>query len=159
MMQYFFAELVGTMILIVLGDGVVANVVLAKTKGNNSGWIVIATGWGLAVAIAMAEPLIESGSPVVGAAWTAVVAITVTLALSLMLLFLAGRRLDRGSWILLGAPVLLAGPDWLLLLGVTVLLAITAASVPEDAAPWARQHRVFSCISKIVEPIICRLLP
>ncbi len=52
-MEIFLAELVGTMILIVLGDGVVANVVLAKTKGNNSGWIVIATGWGLAVAIAV----------------------------------------------------------------------------------------------------------
>lgn len=45
----FLGELIGTMILILLGDGVVANVVLNKTKGNNSGWIVITTGWGLAV--------------------------------------------------------------------------------------------------------------
>ncbi len=52
-MQNFWAELIGTMILIILGDGVVANVVLTKTKGNNAGWIVIATGWGLAVAIAV----------------------------------------------------------------------------------------------------------
>ena len=43
-MSLFIAELVGTMILIVLGDGVVANVVLNKTKGHNSGWIVITTG-------------------------------------------------------------------------------------------------------------------
>jgi glycerol uptake facilitator protein len=49
----FWAELVGTMILILLGDGVVANVSLAKTKGHNSGWIVVATGWGLAVAVAV----------------------------------------------------------------------------------------------------------
>jgi len=48
-MSPFVAEIVGTMILILLGDGVVANVVLGKTKGNNSGWIVITTGWGLAV--------------------------------------------------------------------------------------------------------------
>jgi glycerol uptake facilitator protein len=41
------------MILILLGDGVVANVVLNKTKGNNSGWIVITTGWGLAVFVAV----------------------------------------------------------------------------------------------------------
>lgn len=41
------------MLLIILGDGVVANVVLTKTKGHNSGWIVIATGWGLAVAMAV----------------------------------------------------------------------------------------------------------
>jgi glycerol uptake facilitator protein len=52
-MEIFIAELVGTMILVLLGDGVVANVLLAKTKGQNSGWIVIATGWGFAVAIAV----------------------------------------------------------------------------------------------------------
>lgn len=52
-MSVFIAELIGTTILIVLGDGVVANVVLAKTKGQNSGWIVIATGWALAVTIAV----------------------------------------------------------------------------------------------------------
>ena len=51
-MEIFLAEVVGTAILIVIGDGVVANVVLAKTKGHNSGWIVITTGWGLAVAMA-----------------------------------------------------------------------------------------------------------
>ena len=50
-MSPFFAELVGTMLLITLGDGVVANVVLQKTKGNNSGWIVITTGWALAVTV------------------------------------------------------------------------------------------------------------
>jgi glycerol uptake facilitator protein len=52
-MNVFIGELVGTMILVLLGDGVVANVVLAKSKGQNSGWIVIATGWGFAVAIAV----------------------------------------------------------------------------------------------------------
>lgn len=50
-MVTFLAELIGTMLLIILGNGVVANVVLRKTKGNNSGWIVITTGWALAVAI------------------------------------------------------------------------------------------------------------
>ncbi|MEZ4518115.1 MAG: MIP/aquaporin family protein [Chloroflexota bacterium] len=48
-MQAYIGELIGTMILIILGDGVVANVVLSKTKGNSSGWIVITTGWALAV--------------------------------------------------------------------------------------------------------------
>src|SRR6266481_4164671 len=48
-MTPFMAELIGTMLLILLGDGVVANVLLNDTKGNNSGWIVITTGWGLAV--------------------------------------------------------------------------------------------------------------
>lgn len=52
-MQSVLAEFVGTMILVLLGDGVVANVVLERTKGQNSGWIVITTGWGVAVAIAV----------------------------------------------------------------------------------------------------------
>lgn len=48
-MSPFMAELVGTAILLLLGDGVVANVVLRGTKGENSGWIVISLGWGMAV--------------------------------------------------------------------------------------------------------------
>jgi glycerol uptake facilitator protein len=51
-MSPFAAELVGTAILIILGDGVVANVVLKQTKGNGSGWIVITFGWGMAVFVA-----------------------------------------------------------------------------------------------------------
>ena len=52
-MSPILAEVLGTAILIVLGDGVVANVVLQRTKGHNSGWIVITAGWGLAVTIAV----------------------------------------------------------------------------------------------------------
>lgn len=47
------AEAIGTMILVLLGDGVVANVVLTRSKGQNSGWMVVATGWGVAVTIAV----------------------------------------------------------------------------------------------------------
>lgn len=43
------SEIIGTMLLILFGDGVVANVLLGKTKGNSSGWIVITTAWALAV--------------------------------------------------------------------------------------------------------------
>jgi glycerol uptake facilitator protein len=52
-MNTYLAEAIGTMILILLGDGVVANVLLARSKGQNSGWIVITTGWGVAVAVAV----------------------------------------------------------------------------------------------------------
>ena len=45
----FLGELIGTMVLILLGNGVVANVVLKQTKGHNGGWIVITTGWAFAV--------------------------------------------------------------------------------------------------------------
>jgi glycerol uptake facilitator protein len=52
-MNNFLAELIGTAILIILGDGVVAGVLLAKSKAQNAGWIVITAGWGFAVAIAV----------------------------------------------------------------------------------------------------------
>jgi glycerol uptake facilitator protein len=52
-MEKFLAELIGTLILILLGDGVVAAVLLARSKAQNSGWIVITTGWAFAVAVAV----------------------------------------------------------------------------------------------------------
>ncbi|MDO7743898.1 MAG: aquaporin family protein [Pedobacter sp.] len=52
-MTPFIAEFIGTMLLILLGDGVVANVILNETKGKDSGWMVITTAWGLAVFIAV----------------------------------------------------------------------------------------------------------
>jgi glycerol uptake facilitator protein len=52
-MQTLIAEAIGTMLLVLLGDGVVANVVLNRTKGQNGGWIVITLGWGVAVTMAV----------------------------------------------------------------------------------------------------------
>ncbi len=49
--QIMIAEIFGTGILIILGDGVVAGVLLARSKAQNAGWIVITTGWALAVAV------------------------------------------------------------------------------------------------------------
>jgi len=48
-MSIFFSEFLGTTMLLAFGNGVVANVVLNKTKGHNGGWIVIAFGWAIAV--------------------------------------------------------------------------------------------------------------
>ncbi len=55
----YFAEFIGTALLILLGNGVVANAVLPKTKGSGSGWIVITFGWGMAVFVAVwcVEPI------------------------------------------------------------------------------------------------------
>lgn len=53
MAEKFLAEMIGTAILIILGDGVVANVLLAKSKAQNSGWIVITAGWAFAVMAAV----------------------------------------------------------------------------------------------------------
>lgn len=52
-MNPFLAEFIGTSILLLFGCGVVANVILNKTKGNSSGWIVITWGWGMGVFIAV----------------------------------------------------------------------------------------------------------
>ncbi len=61
-MQSFIGELVGTALLVLFGNGVVANQVLGKTKGNNTGWMLITTGWGLAVAIAAYSVARHSGA-------------------------------------------------------------------------------------------------
>lgn len=61
-MSIFFSELIGTALLIILGNGVVANVVLNKTKGNNSGWIVITFGWAIAVFVAVFVAAKTSGA-------------------------------------------------------------------------------------------------
>src|SRR6185503_14568984 len=52
-MNVFVAEFVGTMLLVLLGDGVVANVLLNRSKGQNGGWMVVATGWAFAVTVAV----------------------------------------------------------------------------------------------------------
>ena len=80
-MTPFTAEILGTMLMILLGNGVVANVVLKGTKGNNSGWIVISTGWGFAVFVGVAvagpisgahlNPIITLGLALIGKfAWS-----------------------------------------------------------------------------------------
>ena len=74
-MQNFLAELLGTMLLIIFGDGVVANVVLSKTKGQNSGWIVITTGWAMAVTIAVYAVGAYSGAHINPAVTIALVSI------------------------------------------------------------------------------------
>ena len=61
-MTPFIAELIGTALLLLLGDGVVANVVLKGTKGENSGWIVITMGWGMAVFVAVFVVAAYSGA-------------------------------------------------------------------------------------------------
>jgi glycerol uptake facilitator protein len=57
-----FGEFMGTLVLVVLGDGVVANVLLKKSKGESSGWIVIATAWGMAVVAGICTA-VACGSP------------------------------------------------------------------------------------------------
>ena len=80
-MKPFAAEVIGTALLIILGDGVVAGVMLNKTKAQNSGWIVITAGWAMGVLVAVyavgrisgahLNPAITLGLAVVGKfAWS-----------------------------------------------------------------------------------------
>jgi glycerol uptake facilitator protein len=82
-MTAFIAEIIGTMLMILLGNGVVANVVLTGTKGNNSGWIVITTAWAFAVFVGVVvagpisgahlNPIVTLGLAIVGKfAWSQV---------------------------------------------------------------------------------------
>jgi glycerol uptake facilitator protein len=61
-MTPFLSEFIGTAFMIMLGCGVVANVVLNKTKGNNSGWIVITFGWAIAVFVGVYIAAAKSGA-------------------------------------------------------------------------------------------------
>src|SRR5207245_5631920 len=61
-MSTYLAEFIGTAILVTFGNGVVANVVLSRTKGNNSGWIVITAGWALAVFVGVFSSQAASGA-------------------------------------------------------------------------------------------------
>lgn len=61
-MDNLLGEFLGTMFLIILGNGVVANVLLSKSKGENAGWIVITTGWAMAVMVGVFVS-IAAGAP------------------------------------------------------------------------------------------------
>ncbi len=61
-MNSYIAEFIATAIMIFLGNGVVANVVLTGTKGQNSGWIVITTAWALAVFVSVVVAGPHSGA-------------------------------------------------------------------------------------------------
>jgi glycerol uptake facilitator protein len=90
-MSAFLSELIGTAILIILGNGVVANVVLNKTKGNNSGWIVIALGWGMAVYMGVSASLALGGQGHLNSAVTLAMAVFTDFDSSNILPFIAGQ--------------------------------------------------------------------
>lgn len=90
MSSIFIAEMLGTMLLILLGNGVVANVVLNGTKGNNSGWIVITTGWALGVFVGVIVAGPYSGAHL-NPAVTIALAVAGKVSLSLVPEYIAGE--------------------------------------------------------------------
>ena len=91
-MNAFFAEFFGTAMIIVFGGGVVSNVLLSKTKGNNSGWIVITFGWAVGVFTG-----VLIAAPVSGAHLNPAVTLALVLAhkfsLSLLPLYISAQML------------------------------------------------------------------
>jgi glycerol uptake facilitator protein len=95
-MSEFAAEFIGTMILILLGDGVVANVCLKGTKGCGGGWIVITMGWGLGVFTAVMISKQFSGAHI-NPAVTIALATAGTFAWAKVPLFLAAQFLGGAA--------------------------------------------------------------
>ena len=54
----FFGEFMGTLVLVLLGDGVVANVLLKRSKAEGAGWMVIASGWAFAVMAVLTQAVL-----------------------------------------------------------------------------------------------------
>ena len=91
-MKPFLGELIGTALLILLGDGVVANVLLKGTKGNNAGWIVITMGWALAVFVGVVVASAASGAHL-NPAVTVAMAYAGKLSWSLLPTYITGQML------------------------------------------------------------------
>ncbi|HET6566996.1 MAG TPA: MIP/aquaporin family protein, partial [Rhodothermales bacterium] len=94
-MSPFLGEVVGTALLVLLGDGVVANAVLRGTKGENAGWIVITFGWGMAVFVAVFVVAVFSGAHI-NPAVTIGLAIAGKFAWSSVPVYIAGQFLGAG---------------------------------------------------------------
>ena len=95
MIEACIAEFIGTMLLILLGNGVVAGVVLNKTKSHNGGWVVITFAWGLAVFIGVLV-----AGPISGAHLNP--AVTLALALTCSLYTWKKLTCTRFIWMVIG---------------------------------------------------------
>lgn len=90
-MSSFIGEFTGTALLIVMGCGVVANVLLSKSKGQNGGWIVITFGWGMAVFLGVYSSVALGGSGHLNPAVSIALASTGQFDSSLLLTYIAAQ--------------------------------------------------------------------
>ncbi|MEO8405815.1 MAG: MIP/aquaporin family protein [Chitinophagaceae bacterium] len=91
--HHFIGEFIGTAVLVILGNGVVSNVVLNKTKGHNSGWIVITFGWAMAVFFGVDASIALGGSGHVNPAVTLALFATSTIDLPIVGTYLLAQLL------------------------------------------------------------------
>lgn len=139
-MNEFTAELIGTMILILLGDGVVANVILKGTKGHNGGWMAITTGWALAVFVGVVIAAPYSGAHL-NPAVTLASAITGKFAWSKVGLFILAQVI--GS--VLGAVIV-----WLVYRDHFNATSDPATEMAVFCTAPAVRNRTFNLLSEIV---------
>jgi glycerol uptake facilitator protein len=134
-MNNFLFELIGTAFLILLGDGVVANVVLNKTKGNNGGWIVITMGWAMGVFVGVYVAASHSGAHLNPA-------VTIALAVA-----------EKFTWVLV--PVQIAGQFCGAMLGA-LLVWVTYKKHFDETADAGAKLAVF-CTGPAIPGIIFNL--
>lgn len=139
-MNEFTAELVGTMILILLGNGVVANVILKGTKGHNGGWMAITTGWALAVYVGVVIATPYSGAHL-NPAVTVSLAIAGKFAWSKVSVFIAAQLL--GS--VFGAVIV-----WLVYRDHFTATNDAATEMAVFCTSPAIHNRMFNLLSEIV---------
>ncbi|HQU09075.1 MAG TPA: MIP/aquaporin family protein, partial [Opitutales bacterium] len=132
-MEAFLGELLGTALLILLGDGVVANVLLKRSKGQNSGWIVITSGWAMAVAMA-----VYAVGPMSGAHLNPAVSIALAsmgaFSWSLVPVYVAGQMLGA----IVGAVLVYLSykPHWALTEDPAAKLAVFCTAPAVRAPIW-----------------------
>ena len=90
-MSPFLGEFTGTTLLIIMGDGVVANVLLNKTKGQHSGFIVITFGWAMAVFLGVFTSLHFGGGGHLNPAFTIALTIFGNFDSALVLPYIAAQ--------------------------------------------------------------------
>ena len=97
MTNAFLGEFIGTMIVILLGDGVVANVVLKGTKGNNGGWIVVTFAWAMAVFVGVFISSVATKAAHLNPAVTICLAVAGKFEWSLVPVYLAGQFIGAAA--------------------------------------------------------------
>jgi glycerol uptake facilitator protein len=139
-MSNFSGEILGTMLLVLLGDGVVANVVLAKSKAYGSGWIVIVTGWAMAVFVGAYMVAKVSGAHL-NPAVTLGMALTGTLKWDQVPIYIAGQMIGA----VLGATLV-----WLAFLPHWVRTTDTAAKLGVFCTAPAIRQPVANLLTEII---------
>jgi glycerol uptake facilitator protein len=128
------AEILGTMMLVLFGDGVVAGVLLNKSKAQNAGWIVIATGWGFAVMVGVYTSKALGGPGHLNPAVTVGELIRHNIAADVGIQYIAGQFIGA----ILGAVLVFLAyfPHWAQTEDQAAKLGVFCSAPAIRALPW-----------------------